>query len=99
MAEVSLASASDEDIFAYAQRNHLVLLTFDADFGNIERFAIGRSFGVVIVEVERMNRDLIIGRTVGFFRGLTAKDLQGGLFIIEPARVRSHFGGRESAGF
>jgi predicted nuclease of predicted toxin-antitoxin system len=94
--EVSLASAPDEKIFAYAQRNRLVLLTFDKDFGDIRHFAVDESYGVVIVEVERMSKDLIIKRVVDFFKKATAKDLQGGLFIIEPARTRVHFKGQVS---
>jgi len=86
--EVSLSKASDEAIFAYAKQNGLVLLSFDKGFGNLKQFAIDKSSGVVIVEVERMSKRLIIERTTGFFKRTTSKALQGGLFIIKPARVR-----------
>lgn len=88
-----MAAAPDEEIFAYAQRSQLVLLSFDRDFGDIRHFAIDKSSGVVIVEIERMSKELVAQRTVDFFKRATVKDLRGGLFIIEPVRVRSHFKG------
>ncbi len=91
---MSLATAPDEEIFDYSQRNRLTLLTFDRDFGDIRHFAIDESYGVVIVEIERMSKSLVIEKTLEFFKETTAKELKGGLFIIEPARVRPHFGGK-----
>lgn len=88
--EVSFSKASDEEIFAYAQRKSLVLLTFDKEFGDFRLFKINKSPGIVIVDIERMSKDLIIKRTIDFFRRATSKDLFGKLFIIEPAGVRIH---------
>lgn len=83
-----LERADDEEIFKYAFKNRHILLTFDTDFGNIIRFDIKKSMGVVIVYIERLTRKEIIRLTVKFFRSINRKRLQGSLFIIEPHRTR-----------
>src|SRR5262245_14014765 len=47
--DVGLANHEDEDLFAYAKRENLVLVTQDADFKNLRRFPLNRNPGVVIL--------------------------------------------------
>jgi len=86
--EKRLQKASDEAVFNFAFKNSLVLLTFDHDFGNITRFNIRRSRGVVIVYVERMTKAVIFRRTVEFFKNTKGRKLGRRLFIIEPEGTR-----------
>lgn len=83
-----LADASDREIFKHIIKSSQILLTFDKDFGNIIRFNIEDSKGVVIIYVENMNRKEIIYRVVNFFQNITERKLKGSLFIIEPQRIR-----------
>src|SRR3989338_7628182 len=82
--EKRLETASDEEIFSHCLKAGQALLTFDKDFGNIIRFNISRSQGVVVVYVEGMSRAEIILRTTEFFQKTKEKELKGGLFLIEP---------------
>lgn len=53
--QASLTGADDEAIFVYAVVNDLVLFTFDRGFGDIFRFPIAKSPGVIIVLVNQMS--------------------------------------------
>src|SRR3989338_6164643 len=86
--EEKLDRASDNEIFGYCLKNSLVLLTFDKDFGNIIRFNIRKSQGLVVVYVEGMSREKILKRTINFFQHVTAKKLKSRLFIIESESIR-----------
>ena len=86
--EKGLSKASDQEIFHYVLKHKRVLLTFDKDFGNIIRFNIKACEGTVIVYVEGLTKSEIAKRAAAFFKKATAKILRGGLFIIEPDRVR-----------
>jgi predicted nuclease of predicted toxin-antitoxin system len=49
--EVGLASHSDEDVLAYAQRDDRILITHDRDFLDDRRFPPHRNPGLVVVPV------------------------------------------------
>jgi len=85
-AEVGMSKSSDEEIFNYALENSQVLLTFDHDFGNILRFDIEQSQGVVIFYLdERLSRETIESRAVKFFSEFEEDDLKGKLLTISAA--------------
>src|SRR3989338_10069778 len=67
-AEAKLDHATDTDIFDYCITRDCILLTFDKDFGNILRFNIRTSPGVVITYIEHMTKEEIINRTFQFFQ-------------------------------
>ncbi|MCF7892380.1 MAG: DUF5615 family PIN-like protein [Candidatus Omnitrophica bacterium] len=83
-----LSCASDDEIFRHIVKNDYPLITFDKDFGNILRFDIKRTAGVIIIYIENMNRNEIIDNTVSFFRQFNQSKLQGRLFIIERTQIR-----------
>ncbi|MDA2922863.1 DUF5615 family PIN-like protein [Patescibacteria group bacterium AH-259-L07] len=86
--DAGLEKSPDEKIFNYAIKTSRILLTFDRDFGNIIRFNIKRSAGIVIISVEKMSWKMIIKQTVNFFQKNKEKNLAGTIYIIEPKRVR-----------
>ncbi|MBI5748906.1 MAG: DUF5615 family PIN-like protein, partial [Nitrospinae bacterium] len=71
--EAGLNSAEDTEIFTHSLKTSSILLTFDKDFGNIIRFKIRESHGIVIVYVEGMSREEILRRTINFFQHTTAE--------------------------
>src|SRR3989338_536303 len=74
--DAGLASAEDAEIFTHALKTHSTLLTFDKDFGNIIRFNIRKSQGIVIIYIEGMSRQEILQRTIGFFQHITPEKLK-----------------------
>jgi len=89
--EANLKGASDDSVFNYAVKTKRVLLTFDREFGNFFRFNIGKSAGVVIVLIDRLEKKEIIKNTRSFLKDVKQKDLKGKLVIISKtkARIRS----------
>ena len=88
VSDVNLGSASDGEIFRYALTNNYILFTFDKDFGNILRFDIGSSSGIVIVYIENMRKEEIINNTLYLFNKFTQSQLKGRLFIVEKGKIR-----------
>lgn len=81
--ERKLEQSSDEEVFNYVLKTSKVLLTFDHDFGNILRFNIRRSPGVVIFYIENLSRKTITQRVLDFFSQFKEKNLKGKLCIID----------------
>jgi hypothetical protein len=82
--EVNLEKSSDEEIFNYPVKTKQVLLTFDKDFGNIIRFNIRKSAGVVIFYIKRgMKKQTILQRVAKFFS--RPRKFKGTLFVIDEA--------------
>jgi len=86
--EAGLGVSSDSEIFNYAVTNGYILLTFDRDFGNILRFEVKLSVGVVIIYVEDMSKEEIIKNTLNLFKQFSKSQLKGKLFIVEKNRIR-----------
>jgi len=81
--EADMSKSSDEEIFNYVLETSQVLLTFDHDFGNILRFDIKGSQGVVIFYLDqRLSRETIESRVVKFFSDFEEDDLTGRLLTI-----------------
>lgn len=87
--DLGLRGSPDSSIFDAAQRGQAVLVTGDADFGNLLRFPLGTHFGIVVVQFPSVmrTRDLakIIAETL-----LSVDDqaFKGSLVILEPGRIR-----------
>jgi len=86
--ETKLSGKSDEDIFNYCVKSNRILLTFDRGFGDIFRFDIATSEGVVILLISRMKKEEILGIATSFFKKYQNKNLKGKLVIIGKTRVR-----------
>ncbi len=87
--DVGLARASDEALFEFALRSKRLLITLDHDFGNITRFFIQKSHGVVVIYAAEMNRDEILNRIQYLFQTyFKHRNPQGTLFILEAHGVR-----------
>ena len=80
--------AADTEIFKHTQKYGFILLTFDKDFGNIIRFDIRGSHGVVLIVMETMTREETAHKVCRFFQRMENKKLSGHLYLIERAGVR-----------
>lgn len=86
--QAGLVGTDDEGIYEFAKENGRVLLTFDRGFGDIFRFDIAKSFGVIIVRIGNMNREEIIRIVTSFFAMPEKPDFSGKLVIISKGKVR-----------
>jgi len=63
VAEFNLSQAEDKEIFAFAQKKKLIIITLDLDFGQIYYFSSQASIGVIILKlsdqtIESVNKNL-----------------------------------------
>ena len=87
--ENGFENSSDEEIFDYILKNSKILLTFDRDFGNVLRFNIRDSKGVIIFYIENLWKETIIQRVLNFFSKFKERNLRSKLFIIDiSGRIR-----------
>lgn len=83
-----LSGKSDEDVFGFAQKSKRILLTFDRGFGDIFRFNIRQSFGVIILLIHNISKAEIVNIPLAFFSMLTKRNLEGKLVIISKRKIR-----------
>lgn len=87
--EAKLAGFSDDAVFDFACRAKRILLTFDRGFGDIFRFNISRSFGVIVVLVGQLEKDEIAGAVINFLDAVKNNGgLKNRLAIIGKNRIR-----------
>ena len=87
--EAGLTGSDDDSIFNFSVKNKRVLLSFDRGFGDIFRFNIRRSSGVIVVLVGQMRKKEII-KIVLTFLGIvkTGAGIRGKLAILGKTRIR-----------
>jgi predicted nuclease of predicted toxin-antitoxin system len=84
-----LRGKSDEEIFAHAVRDSLVILTGDVGFGNILRFPLGAHAGIVVCRFPNESAPVETNQDVlAVLRALPPDRIAGALVIVEPGRVR-----------
>ena len=87
--EAGLTGSDDDTIFGFAVENKRVLLSFDRGFGDIFRFNIHKSSGVIVVLVGQMSKSEIIGIILTFLAALKSPaGLRGKLAILGRTRIR-----------
>lgn len=87
--DAKLTGSDDETIFKFACENKRILLTYDRGFGDIFRFNISESDGVVIVLTGRMKKDEVVNIILSFMSTVDKQiDLRGKLVIIGKSKIR-----------
>lgn len=86
--EAGLTGSEDGIIFDFALKNKRVVLTFDRGFGDIFRFNISKSSGVVIILINQMFREEIADILLNFIFFIKSGDLKGKLVIIGKNKIR-----------
>lgn len=87
--DAKLTGSDDETIFKFACKNKRILLTYDRGFGDIFRFSISESSGVVVVLTGRMKKDEAVSIVLSFMSTVNERtDLRGKLAIIGKSRIR-----------
>jgi len=89
VADVGLWGASDAEIFAWAQVDRSIVITFDEDFADARMFPVGSHAGVIRLRVWRPTTiekaNAAIERLLDEVR---AEDLPGSLVIVDETRIR-----------
>lgn len=88
VSELGMSGASDEAIFAWAQRNQAIVITFDEDFADARMYPVGAHAGIIRLRVwpttsEETERAL--SRLLG---QIPDDDLRGSLVIVDRNGIR-----------
>lgn len=87
--DAGLTGSDDETIFKFACENKRILLTYDRGFGDIFRFNISESNGIIIVLTGQMKKDEIVNIILSFMFTINKQpDLCGKLVIIGKSKIR-----------
>ena len=82
-------STPDEELAALAQRERLVILTFDSDFANILAFPPSEFWGIIRVKIDPPFVSTVISALQRVFETFpTADRLRGKLVIAEASTFR-----------
>ena len=86
--DVGLALAPDDDVLAFAIRENRILLTYNADFGDIRLFPVGTHAGIIRLRVNQQTAEFlhpILEDTLG---QLADRDLSGRLVTVTKTAIR-----------
>ncbi|MCG2695437.1 DUF5615 family PIN-like protein [Candidatus Parcubacteria bacterium] len=87
--EAGLTGSDDEAILKFACDNKRILLTYDRGFGDIFRFNIFQSNGIVVILVGKIKKNEIINIILSFMSNINRQnDLRGKLVIIGKTKIR-----------
>ena len=87
--DAELTGSDDETIFEFACENKRILLTYDRGFGDIFRFDMSKSGGVIIVLTGKMEKNEIVNIVLTFISTINKQaDLCGKLVIIGKSKIR-----------
>ena len=78
--EVNLASASDEEIIAFAGKRKFIIITHDKDFGNLIRFPVQHHYGVILLRFHNQRPQNVLTHLLDFLK--KHKSLKSRLVIL-----------------
>jgi len=83
-----LSGQPDRVIYETCRENARTLVTLDLDFSNPLRFPPAPSGGIVVLRPPRPVLPMIRATLASVLPDLSARSLQGRLWIVEPGRIR-----------
>jgi predicted nuclease of predicted toxin-antitoxin system len=88
--EERLSGQPDEAIYKACVAAERILITLDLDFANPLRFPPQQTAGVIVLRPPRPVLPLIEATLRAALPTLLQRDLRGGLWIVEPGRIRMY---------
>lgn len=86
--DVELSGKTDEEVFAWAQRNGAVIISFDEDFADGRSFSSKDHHGIVRLRVWPTTIEETEQALERLFDEVPPDDLGGSLVIIDRSRIR-----------
>jgi predicted nuclease of predicted toxin-antitoxin system len=85
--ELNMQGATDEAVFAEAQKRQVILVTGDEDFADITRFPTEIHHGIIVVRLQG-TKEQRVAALLGALKQLHGQPLKGVLVIVELGRIR-----------
>lgn len=87
--EAGLIGTDDEFVFNFAHKHKRILLTYDRGFGDIFRFNISKSNGIIIILIGQMEKNEIAQILLSFINTINESSyFWGKLVIIGKSKIR-----------
>ena len=86
--DVALSGRPDEEIFAWAQQRHAVIITFDEDFADQRTFPIGSHAGIIRLRVWPTSIEETEDALERLLADVPDTELAGALVIIDREAIR-----------
>lgn len=86
--DVALSGRPDEEIFAWAQQRHTVIITFDEDFADQRTFPIGSHAGIIRLRVWPTSIEETQDALERLLADVPDTELAGALVIIDREAIR-----------
>ena len=86
--DVALSGRPDEEIFAWAQQRHAVIITFDEDFADQRTFPIGFHAGIIRLRVWPTSIEETEDALERLLADVPDTELAGALVIIDREVIR-----------
>ena len=83
-----LGGVPDKDIMAVCAAETRILVTLDLDFADVRSHGSASSPGVIVMRLPRQDASLIRTVLLRALPELQSEQLRGGIWILEPHRVR-----------
>jgi predicted nuclease of predicted toxin-antitoxin system len=87
--DIGLKGSTDAEVFEYAQKNKMIIMSRDKEFGNILKYPLGTHCGIIWVNLPHtFIRHQILGAIERFFVEVERDRLPNNLTILEVRRYR-----------
>ena len=86
--DVGLRSRPDPEVFAWAQANGCLIITFDTDFANGQDFPVGTHCGVIRLRLKYTTEEETIKALEQIFYRVDPKALRDRVMIFKNGRIR-----------
>lgn len=86
--DVGLALAPDDVVLAFAIKENRILLTYNADFGDIRLFPVGTHAGIIRLRVTQQTAECLHPVLENALNQLADKDLSGKLVTVTKTAIR-----------
>ncbi len=90
--EVGLAGCDDNAVRRYCVAEKLVLITLDADFGNILRYPPADTAGVLWLRAPNLSNIIITSLLLRVLAKLSQKNIEGCLVVADDKMIRIRSG-------
>lgn len=86
--DVGLTLAPDDEVMAFAIKENRILLTYNADFGDIRLFPVGTHAGIIRLRVTQQTAEHLHPILESALGQLMDKDLSGKLITVTKTAIR-----------
>lgn len=87
--DYGLRGSTDQEVYAFAQRNEAAIISGDKDFSNIVRFPLGEHYGIIVARFpSTLSPSVINVEIFNALQGISPDEITGALIVVTSGKVR-----------